>query len=202
MLGLSLRDEFKSARFTGTIVNLTDESKRGAIQVSAPQFLEITYPTLDVLKALEAVGEGQSRPVVVMGERGLGKSHILAVLHHALSSPDAVRTWLESWKDSVEESALKAIKSRSRQMFVHTESLHNQRIRNLWDVFTSDHPEAKFFQGAWGNKTDVPSRDAVIDTLRRCPTALILDEFQTWFDGLVNRRRKVGHDRRAKVGHI
>src|SRR5271166_4982947 len=106
MLGLSLRDEFKSARLKGTIVSLTDESKSGAIQIPATQFLEITYPTLDVLKALEAVGEGQSCPVVVMGERGLGKSHILAVLHHALSSADAVRTWLESWKGSVEGSAL------------------------------------------------------------------------------------------------
>jgi transcriptional regulator with AAA-type ATPase domain len=81
MLELSLRDEFRSAHLRGTVVSLTDNNSTGATQVAAQDFLEITYPTLDVLKALEAIGPGRGRPVVVMGERGQGKSHILAVMH-------------------------------------------------------------------------------------------------------------------------
>jgi hypothetical protein len=188
MLDLTLRDEFRSNRLKGTVVALTDDSKTGAVQISASQFLEITYPTLDVMKAIEAVNEGQGRPVVIMGERGQGKSHILAVLHHALSEPGAVHGWLSSWSGAVEHSALDAIKLRSSTMHVITESLHNQRIKNLWDLFTDGHPEAKFFEGSWGNRTDVPSKQTVVETLRRCPTALILDEFQTWFDGLTNSK--------------
>jgi hypothetical protein len=187
MLELSLRDEFRSAHLRGTVVSLTDNNSTGATQVAAQDFLEITYPTLDVLKALEAIGPGRGRPVVVMGERGQGKSHILAVMHHALRDPTAVEGWLEKWKGDVEQTALGAIKLRSSKMHVITESLQNQRIKNLWDLFTDGHPEAKFFEGAWGRRTDVPSRDALFATLQRCPTALILDEFQTWFDGLTNQ---------------
>ena len=42
--------------------------------IAAQDFLEITYPTHDLLKGIEAVGPDQGRPVVVIGERGLGKS--------------------------------------------------------------------------------------------------------------------------------
>lgn len=188
MLGLSLREEFRAARLKGTVVELTDDRSTGAVQVSPAQFLEITYPTLDVLKAIEAVNEGQGRPVVIIGERGLGKSHILAVLHHTMKDPNAVAAWLASWREAVAPSALKAIKPRTTKMHVITESLQNQRIRNLWDLFADGHPAAQFFEGSWGGRTDVPSKETVIETLRKCPTALILDEFQTWFDGLTNTK--------------
>uniref|UniRef100_UPI0035C7BE89 DUF499 domain-containing protein n=1 Tax=Methylorubrum thiocyanatum TaxID=47958 RepID=UPI0035C7BE89 len=95
---------------------------------------------------------------------------------------------LSSWSGEVEASALQAIKPREKALHVVTESLHNQRIKNLWDLFSDGHPEANFFQGAWGGRTEVPSKDALLKTLKRCPTALILDEFQTWFDGLTNTK--------------
>lgn len=75
MLGLKLRDEFKSRRLKGTAIELSNDANTGATQVSARDFLEITYPTLDLLKGIEAVGPQKGQPVVVIGERGLGKSH-------------------------------------------------------------------------------------------------------------------------------
>ena len=87
MLGLKLRDEFLGRRLKGTAIELSNESNTGATQVPAEQFLEITYPTLDRLKGIQAVGPSQGRPVVVIGDRGLGKSHLMAVLHHAVSDP-------------------------------------------------------------------------------------------------------------------
>jgi hypothetical protein len=129
MLNLSLREEFRSARLKGTVVELTDDRSTGAVQVAPPQFLDITYPTHDVLKSIEAVNEGQGRPVVVIGERGLGKSHILAVLHHTLNDPAAVLSWLASWKDTIEPSTLDAIKLRSTKMHVITENLDPREVR-------------------------------------------------------------------------
>ena len=69
MLGLVLRDEFKGKRLKGTAIELSNEANTGATQVSAADFLEITYPTRDLLKAVEAAGPGQGRPIVVIGER-------------------------------------------------------------------------------------------------------------------------------------
>ncbi len=78
MLGLTLRDEFRGKRLKGTAIELSNEANTGATQIAAKQFLEITYPTHDLLKGIEAVGSNQGRPVVVIGERGLGKSHLMA----------------------------------------------------------------------------------------------------------------------------
>ena len=73
MLGLTLREEFRGKRLKGTAIELSNDTNTGATQVAAKEFLEITYPTHDLLKGIEAVGPNQGRPVVVIGERGLGK---------------------------------------------------------------------------------------------------------------------------------
>ena len=72
MLGLKLREEFQGRRLKGTAIELANENNTGATQVSAAEFLNITYPTADVLAALEAIGPGYGRPAVLIGERGPG----------------------------------------------------------------------------------------------------------------------------------
>jgi len=85
MLGLSLRQEFKGRRLKGTAIELTNNNNTGATQIPASEFLKITYPTADVLKTLEAAGPKNSRPVTLKGERGQGKSHLMAALYHAFN---------------------------------------------------------------------------------------------------------------------
>jgi len=72
MLGLTLRAEFRGRRLKGTAIELSNEANSGATQIAAQEFLGYTYPTHDILKGIEAVGPSQGRPVVVIGERGLG----------------------------------------------------------------------------------------------------------------------------------
>ena len=67
MLGLTLREEFRGKRLKGTAIELSNDQHTGATQIAAKQFLEITYPTHDLLKGIEAVGPNQGRPVVVIG---------------------------------------------------------------------------------------------------------------------------------------
>ena len=97
MLGLTLRKEFLGRRLKGTAIELSNSSKTGAVQQSAQAFLEITYPSSDVLKSLRALNPEQARPVVLMGSRGLGKSHLMATLHHALNDGAATSSWLSQW---------------------------------------------------------------------------------------------------------
>lgn len=91
MLGLNLRQEFRGRRLKGTAIELSNEANTGATQIAAKDFLEITYPTHDLLKGIEAVGPNQGRPVVVIGERGLGKSHLMAALYHAVHDAASTR---------------------------------------------------------------------------------------------------------------
>tara|TARA_R110002072_G_scaffold303093_1_gene493202 strand:+ start:6616 stop:9324 length:2709 start_codon:yes stop_codon:yes gene_type:complete len=192
MLGLNLRQEFKGRRLKGTAIELSNEANTGATQVSAQEFLEITYPTHDLLKGIEAVGPDQGRPVVVIGERGLGKSHLMAALFHAVNDPASTGDWLNNWSGNLGDPKVGNIPLRNG-MLVIGESLHRQRYKFLWDLLFERHPHGTYIKGKWegmGNaKTDIPSDQLILELLNHTPTMLLLDEFQTWFDGLTNTKQ-------------
>ena len=189
MLGLNLRPEFSGRILQGTQIDLTNARKTGATQVPAEQFLAITYPTTDLIGMLRAAGPGQSRPIALMGERGLGKSHLLGALYHALTDQAAAKAWLDHWASVLGDPSLASLPLRSG-LEVVTASLHQQRYPFLWDVLFNQHLEGKVYRAIWEHagtsKTPVPSMDLLLGMFEKYPTALILDEFQTWFDGLVD----------------
>ena len=204
MLQLTLRSEFRGRRLGGTAIELENTRNTGATQMAAADFLEITYPSADALKSLEAVGPDRGRPLVLIGERGQGKSHLMALLHHAFTDAAATRAWLEAWSERLDDQKLAALQLRDG-MHVISESLHRQRYKFLWDLLFERHPHGAEVRGMWkglgDRKTDVPSSDHLLELFRRAPTALILDEYQTWFDGLTNTKQfpwqELGAQRRA-----
>lgn len=192
MLGLTLRKEFQGRRLKGTAIELANESKTGATQIDATEFLAITYPTADVLSAMEAIGPDQGQPVVLIGERGQGKSHLLAALYHAFNSPEITSVWLREWAVRLERPKLGEIRLRPKT-FVISESLHRQNFKFLWDLLFDLHPHGSYIRGKWEAqgelRTDIPGEKIVVELFKHTPTALILDEFQTWYDGLTNTKQ-------------
>ena len=192
MLGLTLREEFRGKRLKGTAIELSNDTNTGATQIAAQSFLEITYPTHDLLKGIEAVGPDQGRPVVVIGERGLGKSHLMAALYHAVNDAASTGAWLNSWSTTLGDPQIAKIGLRSG-MQVIGESLHRQRYKFLWDLLLERHPHGTYIKGKWycmcAAKTDIPSDKLILELLEHTPTMLLLDEFQTWFDGLTNTKQ-------------
>lgn len=187
MLGLRLREEFQGRRLKGTAIELAS-----ATQESAANFLRITYPTMDVLKTIEAAGPNQGRPVILIGERGQGKSHIMAALCHSLNEHRETEKWLHFWAETLNNNKLKDIPLRTG-MYVISESLHRQRYKFLWNLLFDQHPHGKYCQGIWEGlgekKTDIPSDEILLQMFQHTPTALVLDEYQTWFDGLTNTKQ-------------
>jgi hypothetical protein len=187
MLGLILREEFQGRRLVGTAIDLA-----AATQGAAADFLRITYPTVDVLKTIEATAPDQGRPVILVGERGQGKSHIMAALCHALTDNGETTKWLEYWSQVLGNSQLKAIPLRTG-MNVISESLHRHRHKFLWDFLFEHHPDGAHCRGIWegmgDKKTDIPSDKILLKMFTHTPTALVLDEYQTWFDGLTNKKQ-------------
>lgn len=192
MLGLTLRKEFQGKRLKGTAIELANEKNTGATQVPAAEFLEITYPSGDLLKSIEAIGPDQGRPLVLIGERGQGKSHLMAAIYHALSDVGATSKWLQTWGDRLKNPKIAALPLR-KGMHVIAESLHRQRYKFLWDLLFDRHPHGEFIKGKWeglgDKKTDIPPDTLILELLKKQPTALLLDEFQTWFDGLTNTKQ-------------
>jgi hypothetical protein len=192
MLGLTLREEFKGRRLKGTAIELTNRNNTGATQVPAEEFLRITYPSTDVLKMLEAAGPDQGRPIVLQGERGQGKSHLMATLYHCLKDRTATQAWLGHWAEVLGNPKIKAMPLRS-SMHVISVSLHQQHYKHLWDVLFDNHPHGRYCRGKWDaqgeKKTEVPSDTLILEMLEHTPTAVILDEFQTWFDGVTSTKQ-------------
>jgi hypothetical protein len=196
MLKLTLRKEFQGRRLKGTAIELANSSNTGATQIAASEFLDITYPSADALKAVEAVGPSEGRPLVLIGERGQGKSHLLGMLYHAFTDASATHEWLNTWAERLGNSKLAELPLRD-SMHVISESLHRQSYKFLWDLVFERHPHGSYIQGKWeglGDKQpNVPSYDLLLELFQHTPTALVLDEFQTWYDGLTNTKQ---HPRR------
>src|SRR5438128_12548548 len=94
MIDLKLREEFRGKRLKGTTVDFTNQSKTGALEVPAAEFLKITYPSFDLLKTIEATAPNQSRPRVLLGDRGQGRSHVLAALYHHCKDEGTGLDWI------------------------------------------------------------------------------------------------------------
>lgn len=192
MLGLKLREEFAGKRLSGTTIDFKNRRGTGALDRSAKEFLNITYPSTDLLKTIEAVQPGQSRPVVIIGARGLGKSHLMAAISQMLRDPEAGESWCKEWAPTIQNDVLKKISFRS-EMEVIAESMEMQNYKFLWDLLFDNHPNGTYIRGKWDaqgdKKTEVPGYDLIMELVSAKPTVLILDEFQTWYEGLTNTKQ-------------
>lgn len=187
MLDLKLRQEFKGERLKGTTIDFSADKPTSALQQSTTEFLSITYPSVDLLRVFEATQPDKSRPVVLLGGRGQGKSHLMAALWHAINNPAEATKWLADWATRLNRPELKTLKFRTN-FCVIAESLHQQRFKFLWDILFDRHPQGQLVKGKWLGKGDakpnVPGLDLLLEMFEAQPTVLLLDEFQTWFDGL------------------
>jgi hypothetical protein len=185
MLGLQLRDEFQGEHTRGTAIVLRQEDGSGAAQQAPGGLLEITYPTHDILTALYAIADGRpSKPLVLKGDRGRGKSHIMAVVHHAIAAPEAVQAWARQWGQKLGVKRLSDI-TLPTGFFPITEAVHNHEYPHLWDLLFARHPQGQLFKGKFqASGAPCPAKSLLIEMFTAQPVALILDEFQKWFDGL------------------
>jgi energy-coupling factor transporter ATP-binding protein EcfA2 len=188
MAHLELRQEFQGRHMRGTAIELSNRQNTGWAQSqNASAILEITYPSSDVRRALEAVSTSSSgKSVVMIGQRGSGKSHIMALIHHAFESPEAVEQWASSWGTRLALPKLAELKLQ-RGFRAISETLSNAEFPVLWDVLFERHPRGPYYRGRFEQSGSlVPSKSLIQDMFGEQKTALILDELQTWYDGLHN----------------
>ena len=193
MLGLKLRNEFLGTHMPGTAISLRTSDNQGAAQKSPDHILSITYPTADVQTALKAISKkNNGRPIVLMGDRGRGKSHIMAVMHHAVQSPAIVENWLKDWAIKQENDELKTFEMVKGYVPI-SEPVHNHEYPLLWDLIFDRHPKGQYYRGQFESMTQpFPPRTLLEKMFQDQPTCLILDEFQTWYGGLPDKDPKTG----------
>ena len=183
---LQLRQEFQTPHMRATAIELSNRQNTGWTQgKAAAELLDITYPTGDVRRALDAVSAASAgKPIVMMGQRGSGKSHIMALVHHAFGAPDQVESWTSSWGEKLQATKLSNLKLQ-RGFMPLSETLSNQEYPRLWDVLFERHPKGPYYRGKFEQSGNlVPAKSLLQDMFAEQKTALILDELQTWYDGL------------------
>ena len=185
MLGLTLRSEFRGLHLPSTAISLIETDGTGATQVNADRILSITYPTGDIQTALRAFsGNRPARPMVLQGARGKGKSHLLALLHHAIASPEQVETWAADWASRADITTLRNLQL-PRGFLPISEPVHHGEFKFLWDFIFARHPDGQRFLGQFQAACEAFPRKSIMEELFKArPTALLLDEFQKWFDSL------------------
>jgi hypothetical protein len=197
MPALKLRSEFQTPHMRATAIELSNGENTGWTQrKDSSELLEITYPTADVRRALEAVSLSTTgRPIVMMGQRGSGKSHIMALVHHAFVSPDVVEAWARSWGQKISAEKLAALKLQRGFMPI-SDTLSNQERPLLWDVIFAKHPKGEYYRGKFESSGNlIPAKSLLQDMFAEQQTALILDELQTWYDGLHDEPGSEGRKR-------
>ena len=197
MQRLELRDEFLTKHMRGTAIELRNKQNTGWAQRGSDDLLRITYPTADVQRSLEAISAATlGKPIVFLGQRGRGKSHIMALLHHAFASPDPVTRWASQWASKLSSAKLTTLKLQPGFLPI-SETLSNQEYAYLWDLIFDRHPRGEYYKGQFKHaSTTVPAKSILQDMFAERHTALILDEFQTWFDGLHDDASDNGPKRR------
>ena len=183
MLDLRLRDEFCQRRASEMAIELGQAKKR-----AAEDFFAITYPSADAINILESCASLQGGSILLMGDRGKGKSHLLAMLYHALTNRKAAKEWLKTWAVNFNEQKLLNIDLPT--MEVIGEAVHRQNYKSLWEMIFDQHSCGKEILKKWEGlgerKTSIPSLDLLVELFAKSPTVLILDEFQTWYESLSN----------------
>lgn len=183
---LQLRPEFQTPHMRATAIELSNRDNTGWTQrKDSSEILEISYPTADVRRALDAVSLATTgRPIVMLGQRGSGKSHIMALVHHAFAFPDVVESWARSWGQKMPAEKLAALKLQRGFMPI-SDTLSNQERPLLWDVIFAKHPKGEYYRGKFESSGNlIPAKSLLQDMFAEQKTALILDELQTWYDGL------------------
>ncbi|MEI8347399.1 MAG: hypothetical protein WCG27_08025 [Pseudomonadota bacterium] len=91
MLGLKLRSEFSSPQISGTVVSLNSKHPESFVNLPTEKALEVTYPSVDLIQALEACfGTDNRRYLVIMGERGQGPLISHCYIYHLLVKSEQV----------------------------------------------------------------------------------------------------------------
>ncbi|MCZ5740003.1 hypothetical protein O5290_26255 [Escherichia coli] len=110
----------------------------------------------------------------------------MLALSHMHQDKDATVNWLNDWSARLKNPDIAGLKLQYG-MHVITESLHLQRYKHVWDVLFDQHPHGNIIKAKWEvHGTEVPGYDLILEMAENKPFILILDEFQTWFEGLTN----------------
>ena len=165
MQPLELRDEFLSKHMRATAIELRNKQKHRPGRSVAPKTSSGSPIRHRMCSAhwRRSLWLHRASPSCSSVSAGRGKSHIMALLHHAFSSPRAVAEWGTQWGAKLNSAKLKALKLQSGFQPI-SETLSNQEYAYLWDLIFDRHPKGEYYKGQFKHAgTTVPAKSILQD---------------------------------------
>ncbi|RLG57414.1 MAG: hypothetical protein DRN95_05575 [Candidatus Hydrothermarchaeota archaeon] len=167
------RDEVLKGSFQGVIQTHKIDTKEVRLENNPKEFLNITYPSSAIKRALERINEklsGRSNQggFLLVGPYGSGKSHTLITLFHLFNNSTLAKNWGKQWRIDLE------LPERSRSVVVST---RRYDVDHLWEpIFNllgrNDLlNEIKRF----------PTTDQIEEAVGNEPVAIFIDEIENWY---------------------
>ena len=99
---LTPREEVLQGTFQGVIQTHKVEAKESRLENNPEEFLQITYPSSAIKRALEKIeeklsGKSHQGAFLLLGPYGAGKSHSLITLYHLFNNPPLAKNWGRKW---------------------------------------------------------------------------------------------------------
>lgn len=177
-------DEILAEDGSITTENLLDEvnlynlyDTESSPEQSAERILDITYPTSTLTDIIEKslaklnsdkdITDGAH---IIGGKYGTGKSHIELVVYHLLNSPDIGEAWAS--QHGLNLDFIEGTRTAALQMLNLDDS-----YKQLWEAVGS-YLEID----EWVGMDDSPNVHDIRDAFKDQPTAVMIDEFERWFN--------------------
>lgn len=151
------------------LANLSDRRRR-KIEAKPEAFFSLTYPTSDIARVIQRLQERFTKrsetPALFLfeGLKGSGKTHLLVLIYHLLTSPEEAQAWLAKHKLSL---------SAPPQLALVVQKYTDRPLLRLWD-FIFENAQVKIRGGY-----DVyPKPEQILEALGDRHLVIILDELE------------------------
>ena len=104
---LTPREEVLKGTFQGVIQTHKVDAEETRLENNPKEFLQITYPSSAIKRALERIeeklsGKSHQGAFLLLGPYGAGKSHSLITLYHLFNNPSLAKEWGRRWNTEFE----------------------------------------------------------------------------------------------------
>ena len=192
MLGLKLREEFQGKRLKGTAIGARQREEDGRDPGAHEGLPRDHLPNDGSLEGHRGARPGSGTPA--RDHRGPWSGEVSPLGSALPRLPGSGRD--DALASGLVREALRfaaRLASSAYRDAHHRGQPPQAAVQVPLGPLFDNHPEGRYIRGKWEGrgekKTNVPPEDLLIELFEKKPTALLLDEFQTWFDGLTNTKQ-------------
>ena len=170
---LTPREEVLKGTFQGVIQTHKVDAEETRLENNPKEFLQITYPSSAIKRALERIeeklsGKSHQGAFLLLGPYGAGKSHSLITLYHLFNNPSLAKEWGRRWNTEFE------LPENSKSIIISTRRYSGKFI---WEPIFKLLGKENLLK----NVEMFPTVDQIEELIGNEVVAIFIDEIENWY---------------------